>query len=320
MQITVKALRHNYNQSPLSKSTSTNSEGGSKPSEVRLHISICQMPYFLTLILESESLYPITKSYIMRNYSQSCNNENNLYKKWSDIFSKCLYSRYHNVLDDAFLKKIARINADYLISIFRPIDATYIISIEKINYICQQMMNFTMLCGNNNLCNKLSLFMLDFISAFSGFMKAGSSKNVIDLSIFDANQKMQEHFGSTYSTYYNGSFRLLFENLKSSELRHLPCNINHSIGFFTPLIIKKASLAQEWYRDIQSLSNNCPCGTLIAIQESGNLRDFKTKVNRVCCSTVLPELANQTKLTLKKYLISADCQPLEHQDLCLYKI
>lgn len=279
-----------------------------------IYIEFCiqNIPRILTMILNGEHKYSSSISVTDENFMENINNiavssnEKKLYQKWVKIFKNSIEKQYS--FSDNKKQKLAQDNANYLITVFTPINISCVTSLRQINYIASWMLRYvnTHNHSSNDFEKKLCCSMVSFINELCDL-------NVIDDGLFKNETKKSlslfgitldnpfNYYGEIYSTNYKGSFLQLAEAQKHKAIDYQIELTNDKEYFIPPIIANEKTLTDEWLGDMITIKNITPQGEMIKINEMGKYDDFILKCNDELCTMSQLEIMLQTKDTLLKY-------------------
>ena len=270
---------------------------------VSYNLVLTNIPKILAMILNNEGTYTTSEKSARYTKMQASKEEQALYEKWIEIFSKEISEKYPNLTEKQALK-LAQENARYLISVFTPATVMeYTVSVRQINYIMQFAKNYIEKEPDNSFSIKLKPVLKEFVEQLKEIDIEGLDANAKSraFSLF-AKRARQEEFGECYSTNYYGTFAEYAQAHRHRTLRY-ELTIENNPKFYTPQIIEhKPDLVEEWQKDIFSLAEYYPQGMLVKINERGTVEDFILKCKERLCGSAQLEIMNQTKETLDKYI------------------
>lgn len=270
---------------------------------VSYNLVLTNIPKILAMILNNEGIYTTSEKSARYTKMQTSEEEQKLYEKWIEIYSKEIGNKYPNLTEKQALK-LAQENARYLISIFTPATVMeYTVSIRQINYIMQFARNYIENELESEFSTKLKTVLAEFLEKLEilNIPELNANAKAREFSLF-AKRNRQEEFGECYSTSYYGTFAEYAQAHRHRTLRY-ELEIEKEAKFYNPEIIENnKELVEEWQRDIQSLAKNYPQGMLVKITERGTVEDFVLKCKERLCGCAQLEIMNQTKETLDKYI------------------
>ena len=277
---------------------------------IMIGFEITNLPKILAMVLNNErqcSTSEKSARYTEINASTDPNisvKEGELYDKWLEIFKTKIKAQYGNIHKDDKIKKLAQENARYLVSVFASTKMIHTIPWIQLNRIISFMKEYMEKENQTDFDIKLIESFKQFIKCFEklGVLdeRAMSNRKHRELSLFAKNE-VEEHFGTTYSTSYKGTFAELAQAHRHRTLEYGCMFLDDKEYFIPPILKKDQSLVDEWLKDIESVSYAYPQGELILINECGTYDKFILKAKERLCSAAQQEIMIQTKDTLLKY-------------------
>jgi len=269
---------------------------------VYFNLSIEGIPKILAMILNNENVYATSEKSARYTQMKLSKKEKKLYDKWLAVFIDLITTRYPDMSDES-IKKLGQENARYLISVFTPTSLVYSTNLRQLNYIRNWFSDFIEQDYNDDFMTKLKPYMSNFL-AQTDFLRVDG---LIDgknrkLSFFDTRNNRKTHFGEVYSTSYYGSFAQLAQAQRHRTLSYTVTVADVDPYYYVPNIIPP-SMITNWLDDIISVSDLYPQGRLVSICERGTYEDFILKVQERLCSHAQLEISQQTRKTLKKYIV-----------------
>ena len=247
--------------------------------------------------------------------------EQKVYEKWCHKLNDIIFDTYGDKIDNKTRDKLAKENARYLLSVFTPTTMGYTASIRQFNYIIDWAEKFVNLeTPNNYFYNTLK----DNFKVLSTLLKnllyvdeLRDTKNRMgfDMINFDESINPEIQRGKMYNIVYKGSFA---EDAQAQRHRTLSYNFYFdgiSKEFYVPEILKdNDELVSEWIEDMKSVSEYVPTGTLIKIEESGNIEKFFLKALERNCGRAQLEIMQQNLDTSKFFYDNIDKFSVEYQE------
>lgn len=277
---------------------------------INIGFEIVNLPKILAMVLNNERYCSTSEKsarYTPIDASIDLNisaREGELYKKWMEIFRVKIKARYGNIHDDSKIEKLAQENARYLVTVFASTKMVHTIPWIQLNRIVSFMQKYM------NKQNKTE-FDERLIESFKQFIKCFEELDVLDeramsnnkdrgLSLF-TDKEVEEHFGTSYSTNYKGSFAQLAQAHRHRTLEYGMLLLDNKEYFVPPILRDEQVLVDEWLNDIMSVSYAYPQGELVSINECGTYNKFILKTKERLCSAAQQEIMVQTRNTLLKY-------------------
>ena len=238
-----------------------------------------------------------------------------LYNKWHDIFVDMIVKEYPKKFSDKEVDKLAYENARYMISVFTPTSMVYTLPFRNLFYVydwtIKMIQNLEKLSGTFNNRLKLELIELskDIKSIIGDNTYFHDNKNLnFEFMPYQATGEeyyaAHDYYGDVYVTTYYASFAAIANLMRHRTLKY---KINfvgfgtEAYGYYIPELVKKNKLTEEWKKDIRSVSNVYPQGTLVSVVESGAFEDFVLKCKERMCGRVQLEVLKITSETIKKF-------------------
>ena len=280
---------------------------------VNISFNLQNIPKMLAMVLNNEHQYTTSEKsarytpIVVNGESVITDKEVELYNKWLEIFKEKIKERYGNVFSDYRVGKLAQENARYLVTVFMPTEMIYTTSLRQINYIASWMKDYISECDvNNHYERKLAIAMKEFINELDRLNvlenRLMNNEKYRRLSLFGEKlEDEEEYFGKVYSTTYKGTFAQLGQAHRHRTLDYKMERLDKKEYYVPPIIECDERLMKEWLKDISSVSDVCPQGEMILINEEGKYEDFILKCKERLCSSAQVEIADQTRETLLKY-------------------
>lgn len=280
-----------------------------------LTLEISGVPKIFAMILNNEKEYNTSEKSGRYTIIKDPNDNENLYDKWLDIFTKEIRKIYKpdNYFTDIKVKKLAQENARYLNSIYLPgTSLVYTTSYRQLNYLAKWMQDQI-----NKPQNAIYKALKEYFKTFVKFIK---DNNLYSESVADDNKGrrfslfntafVKKYYDYTYQTNYKCTFVALADLQRHRTLNYFIDNnsVKNFVNgkkqdFYIPPIIKNnPELKQEWLTDMKKKSvNDIPQGALINVFESGTFDNFLLKAKERLCSCVQLEVLHIVKKTTKEY-------------------
>lgn len=276
-----------------------------------LSLYIEGLPKALAMVLNNEKMYTTSEKSARYTKMVLTADEQKLYNKWLGTFEELISDKYKALRPEFFtdskIKKLAQENARYLTSVFTPTSMEYTISYRQLNYLYKFLRDQQASKQKNKFMELLSPAIADFCTAIETSVPYLDSDLQMDgknrkISLFrDSILPAEKHFGSTYSTYYKGSFAELAQAQRHRTINYDITLLDTNEYYVPPILAENPTLVEEWTKDIDSLSVNFPQGMLVNINESGTLPDLILKAKERCCTFAQKEINDQTHQTLVEY-------------------
>lgn len=270
---------------------------------VSYNLVLTNIPKILAMLLNNEGIYTTSEKSARYTKMQASKEEQALYEKWIEIYSKEISKKYSNLTEKQVLK-LAQENARYLISIFTPATVMeYTVSLRQINYIMQFAKNYIENVPDDNFSTKLKPVLAEFIQKLEmlNISELNANAKAREFSLFAKRERMEE-FGECYCTSYYGTFAQYAQAHRHRTLRY-ELHIEEDAKFYVPPIIEESKeLVEEWQKDMKSLKQYYPQGMLVKINERGTVEDFVLKCKERLCGCAQLEIMYQTNETLRKYM------------------
>lgn len=248
--------------------------------------------------------------------------EGQLYNKWMNIFKTKIKTDYGTIHNDSKIEKLAQENARYLVTVFASTKMIHTVPWIQLNRIVSFMQKYINKNNKTEFDERLIESFREFINCFDELNvldeRAMSNRKDRGLSLF-AETQIEEHFGTTYSTNYKGTFAQLAQAHRHRTLEYGMQLLDEKEYFIPPILRDEPVLVEEWLNDITSIGYATPQGELVSINECGTYDKFILKTKERLCSAAQQEIMWQTRETLLKYKESliSDNHPLA-SDIELY--
>lgn len=263
---------------------------------------LIDIPKIFAMILNNEKMYTTSEKSGRYTKMSASKEEETLYLKWIDVFSKKIKEVYPQV-EDKLSIKLAQENARNLISMFTPATTMeYTVSFRQLNYIMHWFLYFIKEAADTDFNKKLKPFMQDFVDQLKDLFVPELNHDLKrkTISLF-AKRKRQEEFGENYSVNYMATAPNVAQALRHRTLEY-EISIPEKKEFFVPYIIRGTELEKEWMKDITSLAHLYPQGLLLEVNERGTVENFVLKCQERLCGCAQLEIAKDTKEILEKYI------------------
>ena len=254
-----------------------------------------------------------------------------LYNKWREIFENRINEIYNNgpkpFIDERTTKKLAMENARYLLSVFIPMTMGYTASLRQWNYIIDWAERYISSdLPNNYFYMNVKKWMGILVSQLKEILYVEELRDFKGLTGFDMinpneNYNIVEQYGRAYNVGYEVSFAVYAHLQRHRTLMYNMYFDGVPRKFYVPKIIKCTELEKEWLKDISSLSDVIPTGTLIKTEEFGRLDKFFLKsMERNCGRAMLETMDNTFEVYFKFMNHYADFSKKEQDLLDKYTI
>ena len=263
------------------------------------------IPKIIAMVLNNEKFYTTSEKSARYTRMNISGVEAAMYDKWLNIIEGLIHKAYPDI-PDKLAEKLAMENARYMISVFTPTTLAYTTSLRQLNYIIRMMESFVDTWENTDFYIKVKDELKKFIKVIKdmGLYVEGLDYNVKGrkLSLFSNNENEKELFGEVYSAFYNCSFAMLAQAQRHRTLWYTMKLNEKNIKFFVPLIVTIFEKDEEWIRDIRSLAELYPQGTLVRVNERGTKEAFLLKCTERLCGKAQWEIVNNTAELYHKYM------------------
>jgi len=211
-------------------------------------------------------------------------------------------------------RKLAQENARYLISVFTPTNMVYSTSFRQLNYLCHWFEDEIKQPSNN--------FYASIVPSMQEFVDFCKDKNLFSDKLDDRKDRTLSLFDepvlkTIYSSNYQGVYKMSFACL-AQEQRHR--TIDYSINKFTfvndfskitefyipPIIAGNERLRDEYLKDIATVAEFLPQGTLLDVSEAGSYKNFILKAKERLCACAQKEIRDLTLVQTKEYANALD--------------
>ena len=274
------------------------------------HVSVYfeGMPKLLAMLMNNEKEYNTSEKSARYTKMKPREQELILYTKWISLLENKIKQAYpnENYLSDKTIHKLALENARYLISVFTPTNMVYTTSERQWNYLYDFAGKMLEEPSDNRLINGLKPSLEEFRKVLEGLDIL--DKDIVDyrnrrFSLISDDVDYKEHFGRSYSVNYELSFAGVAQ---AQRHRSLDYQIEDSLDAFyvPPIIWNDENLKNEWLKDISSVRDFVPQGTLLWVNETGKYEDFKLKLQERLCTHAQLEICESSRMILEKYVNS----------------
>ena len=267
------------------------------------NLLIINIPKILAIFLNNEKVYTTSEKSARYTKMDLSPIEKELYNKWLNIFDKRIEKVYPKIKPNK-RKRLSMENARYLTSVFTPTIMGYSTNFRQLNYIMHWFKEFIENEENTTFNNRLKNSMDEFNKQLNFLYVEELNPQVKfrKLSLITKRKNFNEFFDEAYSTNYKGSFAQLAQAQRHRTINYKIQEVNEPKEFFVPPIIKGTNLSDKWTKDISSIAEIFPQGSLVQINERGLYEDFVSKCGERLCGDAQLEISLQTYETLKKYL------------------
>lgn len=277
---------------------------------INIGMEISNMPKILAMVLNNERQSTSSEKPAHYTKIDSYNDQNisvmeaALYNKWLDIFIGKINEQYGDVFESSKIKILAEENARYMVSVFATTRMIHTVPWIQLNRICNYMQDFKFKGNKTEFDKRLIEVFNQFINRLDELnildIKAMSNKKNRQLSIF-GDEKIEENFGSSYSTNYKGSLAQFAQAHRHRTLEYNMQFLKEKEYYVPPILKDDPALVLEWLEDMDSVKDITPQGELVSINESGTYNKFILKIKERLCTTSQLEIMEQTRDTLLKY-------------------
>lgn len=245
-----------------------------------------------------------------------------VYEKWCAKFQDKIFETYGDKIDDRTRDKLAKENARYLLSIFTPTTMGYTASIRQLNYIIDWAERFTKLeTPNNYFYNNLKKCFAELAESLKPIvyveeLRDHKNRMGFDMIEFVETNTTEFQFGKVYNIGYKGSFAEYAQLQRHRSLAYDMQFDGIAKEFYIPEIIKEdTSLVNEWLEDMKSVAQYVPTGTLVYIEECGEIENFFLKSMERNCGRAQLEIMIQNLETQKLFYDNIDKFPAKYQEI-----
>jgi hypothetical protein len=239
--------------------------------------------------------------------------ENELYSKWLKYFEEQIAITYQKECHEGTISpvKLAQENARYLISVFTPTKLDYTTSIRQLGYIMHWSRKFLetpRVSGDMNHDRMLnetvsdiyySLFRLGIKEmddgkdrCFDFLVKETAQQHLMNI------QSSDSEYGFNYTAIYDGSYAMLAQLQRHRTIKYnMVSSTKEERQFYVPRILESTDRVSEWIRDMTTIEDCIPQGTMVGIIERGTIENFLLKAMERSCGRAQLEIAMRTKAT-----------------------
>lgn len=236
-----------------------------------------------------------------------------LYNKWREIFEKKINEVYNQpggktLIDEKTVNKLAMENARYLLSVFMPMTMGYTASLRQWNYIIDWAERYISSdLPNNYFFTNVKKWMGVLVSQLKEILYVDELRDFKGLNGFnminpDEKRMVVEQYGRVYNVKYDVTFAVYAHLHRHRTLLFNMYFDGISRKFYVPKIIRGTDLENEWLKDISSLADIVPTGTLISAEESGRLDKFFLRAMERNCGRALLETMDNAFEVYDKFM------------------
>lgn len=207
--------------------------------------------------------------------------------------------------------KMAQENARYMISVFTKTVLIYTVSYRQAMLILEYFYKFYE--DNKNSNNRFYKKLADEMNDFADTLKTkigepvvhdNKNQNIRFLETEPCGKCMS--IGDSYTLTYSCSLACLAQLQRHRTIRHsVFMETIDKLKFYTPEIVEKYGDAEEWQRDIKSVSYVFPQGTLVKVTEQGIFEDFALKCKERLCGRAFKETMDIVKDCMVSFALGA---------------
>ena len=243
--------------------------------------------------------------------------EERLYEKWHKLIYKEIEKKYGERLSEKEMDKLAYENARYMISVFCETSMVYSLPFRNLFYVIdfteRMIKNLSAPEMDGGFNERLKKELLSLREAFFHVIgKVNFHENKNDYFRFlpvQATGKYDDDNEEYYGDVYTAKFLASFAQV-AQEQRHRTTRVKINFGgkdagefgFFVPPIIKDTELEKEWQKDIESVGEIYPQGTLVSVTEQGLFEDFALKCRERLCGRAQLEIMEKTTELLSRFV------------------
>ena len=229
--------------------------------------------------------------------------EMEIYHKWCRKLNDRIKGYYGTFIDEKTVDKLAKENARYHLSIFTPTTMGYTTSIRQWNYIidwCEKFIETE--TPYNYFFTELKKYIMELGKCIKDVLYVEELRDIkgrFGLDMIEFNkmslEEKKENFvkGKLYTYHYKGTFAQYAQAHRHRSLFYKIIFDGKSKEFYVPPIIRGTELENEWLEDMESLSYIIPTGTLIDIEEFGEVKKFFLKSMERNCGRAQLEIMQQ---------------------------
>lgn len=231
-----------------------------------------------------------------------------LYDKWCKIIANLIERKYGDKVDERTRTKLAQENSRYLLSVFIPTTMGYTTSIRQWNYIIDWCERFQDLdTPTNYFFRELKKYFKELGEKIKELLYVEELRDIknrlgFDMILYDkdsVNNYPEEDFvkGKLYCYHYKSTFAEFAQAHRHRTLSYRMIFTGVPTGFYTPSIIAATEYQDEWERDIWSLMDIIPNGSLVPVEEMGEVMYFFLKSMERNCGRAQLEIMQQNLKT-----------------------
>ena len=229
--------------------------------------------------------------------------EMEIYHKWCRKLNDRIKGYYGTFIDEKTVDKLAKENARYHLSIFTPTTMGYTTSIRQWNYIidwCEKFIETE--TPYNYFFTELKKYIMELGKCIKDVLYVEELRDIkgrfgLDMIEFDkmSLEEKKENFvkGKLYTYHYKGTFAQYAQAHRHRSLFYKIIFDGKAKQFYVPPIIRGTELENEWLEDMDSLSDIIPTGTLVDIEEIGEVKKFFLKSMERNCGRAQLEIMLQ---------------------------
>lgn len=291
---------------------------------ITIGLEIDGIPKILAMMLNSLEFYTTSeKSARYTKMKPQSDRELNLYEKWTSIIEKQIKEVYGDIPN---AKKLAMENARYMLSVFTPTTMGYTTTFRQFSYICYWLkqavsefeshpnkLNVRLKEYCNELYNKL-------IGLTDGLIPttSGGFENFLPCEFGAKELDVHEYIGDVFSVESIVSLSSLAQKQRHRTLHvftDFSGETSGKYGYYIPKIIRcDEYLVDKWLKDIKSLADFFPQGTLVKVVEQGLASDFFRMCYERLCGRAQLETMEATASVMKKFIENKDKLSLKNQE------
>ena len=266
------------------------------------------IPKIVAMILNNEKQYTTSEKSARYTKMALSTQEQEIYDKWLQIFKEKISALYKADYPDFFtdnrIEKLAQENARYLTSVFTPASMVYTTTYRQLNIIIAMVDKFVAKSDKNDFELKLQPYLEELSNKLKSLPYYDKDLSLNEkcrtLSLFN-DRGVEEYFGDVYAVIYEASFACLAQ---AHRHRTIGYHIEKVLDkYYVPKIIESDSiLVEEWNKDMNTLKDHYPQGTLLRINEMGTMDNFILKLKERKCTFAQLEVNNISNEVLNKYV------------------
>ncbi|MDO5481032.1 MAG: FAD-dependent thymidylate synthase [Candidatus Saccharibacteria bacterium] len=270
------------------------------------NLVLIDIPKILAMLLNNEKEYTTSEKSGRYTVMTAANEEERqLYEKWREKFAKMIAEEYPEI-PARTVNKLAMENARLFISVFTPATTMgYTVSLRQANYLigfCEKMISESNLTP---FYQKLIPYLVEFSDNLRKIVNVEGLRENFGrgFSLFGSEER-EEYFGDVYSTNYLESFVGLASALRHRSLWYEMRLPEEKMFYAAPIIAEDSETFAEYMDDMHSVADNFPQGMLVEVNERGTTEAFIMKCHERLCGATQPEICQQTRTTLDRYILS----------------